>query len=95
MNTFHCVETHYITNSRTIETILLSCEKANSVERVERIFYVYNYEGNSFRFFSTVISLMDFFNGEGEDYIHFETDEELDDFLSEVDLQSELFGFLK
>ena len=86
MNTFHCIETHYVTNSRTIETILLSCEKVDSVEKIERIFYVYNYDGYSFTFFSSVISLMDFFNGEGEDYIHFETEEELDAFLSKIDL---------
>lgn len=89
MNTFYTVETHHITNSRTIETILSSCQKVDSVEKVERIFYVYNYEGNSFRFFSTVVSLMDFFNSEGENYIHFETEEELDAFLSEIDLELE------
>lgn len=89
MDTFHCVETHYVTNSRTIETISLSCEKVNSVEKIERIFYVYNYESYLFAFFSSVKSSMDFFNGEGEDYIHFETEEELDAFLSEIDLSLE------
>ena len=87
MNTFHSVETHYITNSRTIETILLSCEKVNSIERIERIFYVYNYEGNSFRFFSSIMSLMNFFNDNGEDYVHFENEEELDSFLDKIELE--------
>lgn len=89
MNTLYNIETHYVTNSRTIETILLSCQKANSVERIERIFYVYNYEGYSFTFFSSVVFLMDFFNGEGGNYIHFEKEEELDAFLSEIDLELE------
>ena len=89
MNTLYNIETHYVPNSRTIETILLSCQKANSVERIERIFYVYNYEGYSFTFFSSVVSLMDFFNGEGGNYIHFEKEEELDAFLSEIDLELE------
>lgn len=89
MNTFYIVETHYVTSSRTIETVLLSCQKANSVERIERIFYVYNYEGYLFTFFRSIVSLMDFFNGEGEDNIHFETEDELDAFLSGIDLSLE------
>ena len=87
MNTFYVIETHYITNSRTIETIFISCKKKESVEKIERIFYIYNYEGNSFRFFNSLIPLMDFFNGDGKDYVHFENEEELDTFLEQIELE--------
>jgi len=69
------LDTNYLRSSRTVETILVSDFKT------ERIFYVYNYEGYSFRVFETILNLMDFFCGNTDTNLHFENELELDDFF--------------
>lgn len=70
-----CIHTEYLTPSRTIETIEVGVK-----DRLKTV-YVYNYEGYSFRLFTTEDSLKDFFSIGKEPDIHFSEEEELDDFL--------------
>lgn len=78
MNSFKAVETEYITSSRTLETIVVSNTKS------ERVFYVYNYEGYSFRVFKTLVSLFNFFDGGKESDLYFQEEFELDNYFSSV-----------
>jgi hypothetical protein len=78
MNSFETIKTDYIKPSRTIETVLVSNFKS------KQLFYVYNYEGYSFRVFETVPSLINFFEENIESNFHFDSENKLDDFLSKV-----------
>jgi len=80
MNVFSNVDTEYIRSSRTIETVIVSNSKT------KKLFYVYNYEGYSFRVFRNVLSLIEFFEIGTDNFVHFETADELDNFLSNVEL---------
>ncbi len=81
MNTIRAINTDYLRPSRTIETLLVS--SSNS----EKVFFVYNYEGYSFRLFNSHLSLINFFKyNESESDYHFDTETELDLFLSNIDL---------
>ena len=79
MNTLLTTNTIYYTRaSRTIETILVSNNNA------EKTFYVYNYEGYSFRVFETKKDVSNFFNHNVDSEFHFDSDEELDNYLMNV-----------
>lgn len=78
MNTIRVIETEYIRGSRTIETVLVSNDNS------DKTFFVYNYEGVSLRVFEYLIDLMAFFQGKRESDYHFNSDNKLDEFLSEV-----------
>jgi hypothetical protein len=78
MNLFQCIEVDYIRSSRTIETVMVSNVKT------QKMFYVYNYDGYSYRVFESVLSLIGFFEGDNESAFHFETDNQLDGFFSNV-----------
>jgi hypothetical protein len=80
MNTFSTHNTEYIWGSKTIEIVLVS----DSI--FEKLFYVYNYEGNSFSVFKTIISLIQFFEKGTKCDEYFETDYELDNYFSNVEL---------
>jgi len=41
MNTFQTISTEYLRPSRTVEIVLVSHERLN------KVFFIYNYEGNS------------------------------------------------
>lgn len=75
MNTITNVNTEYIRSSRTIETVRVSNGK------LEKLLFVFNYEGCSFRVFSNLLDLISFFEKGTEPTHHFETDDELDEFL--------------
>lgn len=78
LNTFIYCHTEYLRPSRTIETVYMSDGSTT------KPFYVYNYEGYSFRVFERMVSLISFFeSGVAEDY-HFDTEEELVYFLENV-----------
>ena len=82
MNTLSTTNTIYYTrSSRTIETILVS----NAVNA--KLFYVYNYEGSSFRVFETKKELSNFFNLNVESKFHFDREEEMDEFLMNVKIK--------
>lgn len=79
MNIYKTINTEYLRASKTIETVLVSKEHSN------KIFFIYNYEGNSFRVFKNHLNLIDFFQNKKESDFHFKSDSELDSFLSKVD----------
>lgn len=81
MNKFTAIDVSYLRPSRTIETILVSDSHSS------RVFYVYNYEGYSFRIFNSLVKLVNFVNNESESNFHFNTENELDEFFSTVDLR--------
>ncbi len=85
MNNFYAVDVSYLRPSRTIETIILETETK------QRILYVYNYDGYFFRVFFHIIDIMNFFEDSFEPEISFESEEKLDDFLRNVNLESEMF----
>lgn len=78
MNTFVSINTEYLCASRTIETV----EVCNSITK--KIFYVYNYEGYSFRVFNTIVDLIQFFELDFNAFLHFDTEEELDCYFSKL-----------
>jgi hypothetical protein len=69
--------THHLTPSRTIETV--SLEKDNRGKTL----YIYNHEGNSFRLFEDGVWLENFLEGGAEVCLHFDNEEEQDDYLME------------
>ncbi|SIS60101.1 hypothetical protein SAMN05421761_10225 [Belliella pelovolcani] len=75
MNKIIVINTEYITASRTLETIALE----NSRRR--RCVFVYNYEGTHFRFFDTLISVIEFFQSGKDSNVSFNTEDELDSYL--------------
>ena len=79
MNTLSSTNTIYYTRaSTTIETILVS----DSIGA--KPFYVYNYEGYSFRVFETKKDVSNFFNLGLESILYFDNEVELDDYLINV-----------
>ncbi len=85
MNHFQTIDVSYMRPSRTIETILL---KNNSKER---ILYVYNFEGWHFRMFNNIKDIISFFDDEFEPEISFESEEKLDNYLGNLNLDNEIF----
>lgn len=81
MNSFTTTNIDYLRASRTIETVLVS--NRNS----QQFFYVYNYEGFSFRVFKTISSIIEFFSENKEEDFYFESDTALDNFFSNVAIQ--------
>ena len=80
MNQFKTLHTEYLRASRSIETVLMT--NGNLTE----IFFIYNYEGISFRVFKSHLDLINFFLNKSESNFHFNTEDELDIFLSEEKL---------
>ncbi|SFC79266.1 hypothetical protein SAMN04489722_103445 [Algibacter lectus] len=80
MNKFEALHTEYLRPSRTIETVLVTNEC------LSEIFFIYNYEGISFRVFKSHLDLINFFLNKSESSFHFNTEDELDIFLSEEKL---------
>ncbi|GAB2618057.1 hypothetical protein [Belliella aquatica] len=76
MNKTISVSTEYLFPSRTIE--ILEIQSFKESKQV----YVYNYEGNHFRYFDSLIGLLQFFELGIEPKIAFETENELDEFLT-------------
>jgi hypothetical protein len=75
MNKITPITSEYLRPSRTIETIRL-------VEgNLEWMVYIYNYEGTHFRFFDSLIDLIQFFEVGKEPQISFSSEIELDLFL--------------
>ncbi len=80
MNSFSCIDTYYFRSSRTLETVLVT----NNCRG--KVFFVYNYEGYSFRVFTSMIGLLNFFSDDVESDFHFVTEVELDTFFETVAL---------
>lgn len=82
MNKYTAIDVSYLRPSRTIETILL--ENGNE----KGIVYVYNYDGVLFLVFNFIIDVFNFFNNETDTEVSFETEDELDNYLANIDLRT-------
>ncbi len=83
MNKIVSISTEYLSPSRTIE--ILNLVRFNESKQV----YIYNYEGNHFRFFDNLISLIQFFESGKEPISSFEREEDLKDFLTAIPINCE------
>ncbi len=75
MNLITQVETTYLRSSRTIEKLELFDNNK------KMICYIYNYEGNHYRFFESQNSLEAFFKYGNEPKLSFENEFDLDTYL--------------
>lgn len=73
MNSIIQSQVYYLRPNRTIETILL--------KNIGKVVYVYNFEGNHFRLFTTLIDLVHFFQFGVEPKLDFSNELDLDNFL--------------
>lgn len=80
MNSILNINTEYLRACRTIETVLVSTDFKHTY------IYIYNYKGISFRVFKNLLNLINFFQNKIEEDYHFSTEEELDEFLFELDV---------
>lgn len=78
MNFIYQIDQEYFSPNKTIEKLAVSSNKG------ENVFYVYNYKGNSFRVFRSKEELNGFWNGITEEYQHFQTEHELDEWLNSL-----------
>ncbi len=78
MNTITPIATDYLRGSRTIETVLVA------QERKEQVFFIYNFEGISFRVFNGQVALLQFFQNGTEPAIHYTSEAAVDAFLETV-----------
>ncbi len=86
MNNYQTIDVSYIRPSRTIETVLVK-----NITK-ERVLYVYNFEGWHFRVFNNIIDIINFFDNKFEPKISFEGDNELDNYLENLNLDSTIFN---
>ncbi len=80
MNNFTTIDIDYVRGSRTIETTMVTSKN------LSKVYFIYNYEGISFRVFENHLSLINFFQGNAESDFHFSTETELDNFLETVQI---------
>lgn len=74
MNTINHFTVEYITPNKTIEIV--------SIKNSDNLFYIYNYQGNHFRVFTELLSLIRFFENGVEPKYAFVNDVEVDDFIA-------------
>lgn len=75
MNKILPLTTEYITPSRSIEILILNNQKES------KLVYIYNFEENHFRFFDTLLKLIEFFEKGIEHEFSFSSENELGKFL--------------
>lgn len=80
MNWIKQLNCEYLTPNKTIEELLVFNGRS------ERIFYIYNYKGTSFRLFSSKQKLDEFFDNVTDEALHFQTEETLDHYLSQAQI---------
>lgn len=81
MNNYTAIDVSYIRPSRTIETILLE-NNGN-----QKVIYIYNYDGVHFRVFNFIFDILLFFDNKFEPEIYFENEQELGDYLANLNLE--------
>jgi len=79
MNTITLFNTEYLRSSRTIESLLVTDQNNKN-----KVLYIYNYEGYSFRLFQSLLDLFLFFNNEKDSSIHFDSEIEIDNYLENL-----------
>jgi hypothetical protein len=72
------ISTHYLTPNKTIEILSVSNSQG------ELSFHIYNYKGISYRVFRSQDELNGFWKGESDEHKHFQTEQELDNWLQSV-----------
>ncbi len=82
MNKIIPISTEYLRPSRTIEILNLSDFGLN------KQVYIYNHEGTHFRFFDSLIDLIQFFESGNEPQNSFSSENELDEFLENLQISS-------
>ena len=82
MNKILPTSIEYITPSRTIEHLTIQSR------RWSRLVYVYNFEGTHFRFFDSLVSILQYFQTGKEPIYSFTKEEDLDDFLKNYNLKT-------
>lgn len=80
MNTISQIQTKYLRPSRTIEAIEISAGSK------KKVCFIYNYEGNHFRFFQSQDALYRFIEFGVEPQYSFQEESELDHFLENFSL---------
>lgn len=80
MNRIQLLHTEYIRPNRTIETILIY------KNTLEKLLWIYNYEGIHFRVFDKKDDISNFFHSEVEPTYSFDDECELDSFLKMITL---------
>ena len=80
MNSFETINQIYLRPSRTIEKIAVT----NSTNR--KNFFLYNYEGYSYRVFKSEADLNHFLENGKQSSNHSTTEKQLDAFLARVDI---------
>jgi len=80
MKSYKVIEIDYVHPSRTIETILIGIKKNGT------IVYIYNFEGLFFRVFNSFIEILEFFTDKKEPKIYFESEDDLDEYLGNLDV---------
>jgi hypothetical protein len=80
MNKIIPLSTEYLSPSRTIEILTLVTPKES------KLVFVFNFEGTHFRFFDSVLKLIDFFEKGKEPENSFTSEQELDKFLERYGL---------
>jgi len=86
-NNINIIEIEYIRASRTIETIVVSDNQH------EKLLYIYNYEGTSFRCFGSLLGLVQFFEEGKASGLYFDDETELDEFLGGEGVYNQLILF--
>jgi len=81
MNKIIPLSTEYLRPSRTIEILNLTDFG------LKKQVYIYNHEGTHFRFFDSLIDLIQFFEVGKEPQNSFLSENELDDFLVKLELR--------
>lgn len=69
------ITTEYLTPSKSIEVL----EVLNSGKT--KLVFIYNYEGTHFRYFDSLIGLLQFFESRVEPNVAFDTENEMNDYL--------------
>lgn len=80
MNQIYQNSCQYLAPNKTIEELLVFNDHS------KRVFYIYNYKGTSFRLFPSKQMLDEFFDNASDEALHFQNEEAVDHYLSQVQL---------
>ena len=75
-NKVRMIDTDYITGSRSVNIFHVEQGERDTLNHRETALYEYNYEGNDFTVFDSVIQLSDYLEGKESAKIIFEADNE-------------------
>ena len=82
MSTIEIIDEAEIRNNRTLHVI------QRSIGNKKFVFYLYNYEGVHFRIFDNLAELIYFFNGNASFHVDFEDENEVYEYIGNIDLEN-------